>query len=689
LNRPAAITDRHLQRWAIPYVRQSSEQQVRENVGSTALQRDLVQQFLDLGWLGKRIEDPVEDDLGVSGATPGLRRGHRYVIERMKTGEVGAVAVTANDRLGRNLPDFAEFADVARRFDVLLIVGNQVIDFRDPNAEFIATIFGSLAARENRVRTDLSRRARLKKAEAGIAPSGPPVGYIRVPGGEWGKDTDPQVQETIQLLFDKFFEIGTARGLVRYFRRQKVLLPRKPRRGGKRWVEATYSNVLRFLKNPAYSGAYVYGRTVVDERAAPYASGKHRFRASSLGDWFRTPAHHAPYVSPERWTEIQRLLTANRITLVTPAGRGPALVQGLLYCAVHGMMFVTIYPTRQTTDDGRIIRRAQYACRHLRHACLSDQHASIMAHLVDGVIEAELLTTLAASSIDLIAPAERFAISTHAELQRVQQAELRRLETAAAEAERRLEDMDPSYVHVRRKFVERLDSALRDLNDHKVRLELHPLPRPQTLTDAEKSELREFLDDLPKVWHHPRLTAEQRKTIVRTVVKAVWATPGTEAWTLEIEWTGGARTSHTLLTDAGVRSQVRSQMHEAFAFIGSRFAEGGSVRQITEEMNDAKLGQQRGPWTFRRVDHVIWLLQRGKLPGFAPLPRRQSATPRILELHRAGLTPPAIVAGLREEGTRTLRNGPVTATTVVSALRRHGLTPHSAEEESTQDRRRV
>jgi DNA invertase Pin-like site-specific DNA recombinase len=162
MDRPAAITDRHLQRWAVPYM-VSSKQRVRENVGKTALQHDLVQQLRDFGWVHRLIELPVEDDRGMSGAT--LRRGHRYVIERMITGEVGAVAVTANDLLGRNLPDFAQFADVARRFDVLLIVGSQAIDFRDPDAVSINTALDPVAAHEDWIRRELLRPKRTKKAD--------------------------------------------------------------------------------------------------------------------------------------------------------------------------------------------------------------------------------------------------------------------------------------------------------------------------------------------------------------------------------------------------------------------------------------------------------------------------------------------------------------------------------------------
>ena len=38
-------------------------------------------------------------------------------------------------------------------------------------------------------------------------------------------------------------------------------LPRRDRHGDLRWTRATVSSVAAILKNPAYAGAFVYGRT--------------------------------------------------------------------------------------------------------------------------------------------------------------------------------------------------------------------------------------------------------------------------------------------------------------------------------------------------------------------------------------------------------------------------------------------
>src|SRR5262249_30993069 len=67
MGRSSKITETHLQRKAIVYVRQSTLQQVTRNQESTRLQYALTERALQLGWRPDQIE--VIDDLGRSGAS--------------------------------------------------------------------------------------------------------------------------------------------------------------------------------------------------------------------------------------------------------------------------------------------------------------------------------------------------------------------------------------------------------------------------------------------------------------------------------------------------------------------------------------------------------------------------------------------------------------------------------------------
>ena len=68
------VTRDHLRRKAAVYIRQSSEEQVRENTGSTEFQRSLVATAQRYGWPQSQIE-MIDEDLGRSGSSSEAVRG--------------------------------------------------------------------------------------------------------------------------------------------------------------------------------------------------------------------------------------------------------------------------------------------------------------------------------------------------------------------------------------------------------------------------------------------------------------------------------------------------------------------------------------------------------------------------------------------------------------------------------------
>ena len=74
LNQHPLVTPDHLRRLAVIYIRQSTEEQVRENVGSTAYQRSLTAVAQSYGWPDSLIET-IDEDLGKSGSASERRTG--------------------------------------------------------------------------------------------------------------------------------------------------------------------------------------------------------------------------------------------------------------------------------------------------------------------------------------------------------------------------------------------------------------------------------------------------------------------------------------------------------------------------------------------------------------------------------------------------------------------------------------
>jgi DNA invertase Pin-like site-specific DNA recombinase len=101
----------------------------------------------------------------------------------------------------------------------------------------------------------------LAKAERGDLALQLPAGLVRDPSGVVTKDPNIEVQERLLLLFETFLKVRTAAQVMRVFVGRGLTLPRRDRHGDLRWQPATVSAVTAILKNPAYAGAFVYGRT--------------------------------------------------------------------------------------------------------------------------------------------------------------------------------------------------------------------------------------------------------------------------------------------------------------------------------------------------------------------------------------------------------------------------------------------
>src|SRR4029450_2729189 len=119
------ITSDHLRRLAIIYVRQSSEQQVRDNVGSTELQRGLTAVPRSYGWPDSKIQT-IDEDLGITGSSSEGRKGFRRLQIKMAAGEVGAVFCVTISRLSRRLLDFELFRQIAQENSTIIYTEGQM-----------------------------------------------------------------------------------------------------------------------------------------------------------------------------------------------------------------------------------------------------------------------------------------------------------------------------------------------------------------------------------------------------------------------------------------------------------------------------------------------------------------------------------------------------------------------------------
>jgi hypothetical protein len=194
------------------------------------------------------------------------------------------------------------------------------------------------------------------KAERGELRQGLPVGLARGPAAEVILNPDEEVQARIRLVFEKFREIRSASGVMRYLRSAHLPLPARPRVGPAPhelvWQPARTSAILDMLHNPAYAGAYVYGRKLFDpaRRTPGHPSGGRILQP--IDKW--EMCLHNRYPADIAWDEFvanQAHLRANSLKYREErpgvTRKGQALLQGIVRCGRCGALFHLHYSGKQ------------------------------------------------------------------------------------------------------------------------------------------------------------------------------------------------------------------------------------------------------------------------------------------------------------------------------------------------------
>lgn len=146
---------------------------------------------------------------------------------------------------------------------------------------------------------------------------------------------------TIELVFSKFRELGTARQVSLWFRQERIPVPRRrsPLADPVNFVPATTWRVTGLLQNPAYAGAYAFGRT---RRRVVLIEGRKRQvkqRERRPDQWqVLLQDHHEGYITWPEYLANQERLEQNRSALgeaVSGAARpGKGLLAGLVHAAI-------------------------------------------------------------------------------------------------------------------------------------------------------------------------------------------------------------------------------------------------------------------------------------------------------------------------------------------------------------------
>lgn len=526
------IKPQHLARKAILYIRQSSAYQVSHNLESQKLQYAMQERLHQLGW---REIEVVDEDMGRSASGTVERAGFERMVAEVCLGMVGAVAAREVSRFARNSRDWQQLVEVCRVVDTVLIDQEAVYLPRQSNDRLLLGLKGSLNEYELDLLRQRSLEARREKAKRGELIVAAPVGYLKTDEQHLEKDPDQRVQQAVLLMFRKFIELGSVRQALLWLLEHGLQIPARTPQGETCWKRPTYGAVYRMLTNPAYGGAYAYGKS---EAITHYEKGEPRqaHRRKPRQEWLALlPNAHVGYVDWDQFEQIQRAIAAN-LRVSEQAGSvqwGAALMAGLLRCRRCGRKLAVRY----TGSRHDVLR---YCCYR---GWLDNGEPRCIAFggvPVDEAMAREILRVVQPAAVEAAILASEDQARKQDEVLEALNRDLEAARYAARRAQKQYDAADPENRLVADELERRWNQALQRANEIEFRIAEHGRPQDEAKV-FQRADFEGLAAELESVWSHPGADARLKKRIVRTLIHDVVVDVDPQAGEviLVVHWKGG------------------------------------------------------------------------------------------------------------------------------------------------------
>lgn len=542
------VQSNHLSRKAVVYVRQSTPHQVVNNQESLRLQYALHQRARELGWHEADI-DIIDADLGLSGASASLRQGFKDLVARVTLGEVGIILSIEVTRLARNCSDWYPLLDVCGHRACLIGDRDGIYDPGTPNGRLLLGLKGTISELELHTIRGRLTAGLLAKAERGELALQLPTGFIRDASGVVTKDPNREVQERIALLFDCFLSVRTAVKVTRVLAARGLTLPRRDRHGDVCWKRPSIPAVTDILKNPAYAGAFVYGRTRQKPSSRP--GGQPIKTPRPPMDWrFVVKDKYPAYIDWATFEKIQAMLRDNRAEYLRNKSRGiprdgAALLHGITWCGECGHKMVVRY------KGG-----SQYVCNHLRQQHDVPVCQCLRAAPIDAQVAAAFLEAVAPAEIDALSRARKAQLQADEALRHAEERQIQRLRYQATLAERQFNRVDPDNRLVAGELERRWEEALIELRraEETLARRTNSAPAPSVGIDPRlRAKVVTLGQRLPALWADSTTRREHRKALLRCLIdKVVLRRSARDRAEVRIVWRGGATTELTVMMPVNV-----------------------------------------------------------------------------------------------------------------------------------------
>lgn len=640
------ITPGHLSRPAYVYVRQSTMFQVQHRLESQRRQYGLVERARELGWAQVEV---IDEDMGRSGSGRVERKGFERLVAGVCLGEVGAVLSLEASRLARNNRDWHQLVDLCGMTSTLIIDYDGTYDPRLLNDRLLLGLKGTMSEFELGLLRQRSLEAIRAKARRGEFYTMLPVGYVRTRDGRCEKDPDRRVQQAIGTVFEKFEEMGSVRQVLLWCRQEKFALPclRYGAEGRKvEWALPVYQTLHKFLTNPTYAGAYVFGRTATQTTVHEGRARQRKGVPLAQDEWrVLLPDRHAGYSSWEQYQRNRAAIrqNANMKGLMKARGAaraGRSLVAGLLRCGRCGRKLHVHYGSQ----GGKVPR---YGCRgaHVNHGAGGMPCLAFGGLKIDAAIEREVLAAVEPAAVEA---ALRAAEESTAEVDQQRKAKELALEQARYEADRarrQFNAVEPENRLVAAELEGRWNEALGRVRTLEGELAQAAVPREGTPIDRES--LMRLAEDLRQVWGDERADMSLKKRIVRTLIEEIVVDVDKVPGQVEmiLHWKGGQHS--TVQIPRNRPGHHRHVTERETVELVRDLAEAMEDKDIARHLN--RLGRTTGQGNSWTLSRVASLRYANKIPTYDPQRRRERGLVNMAEAaERLGVSPMSVMRLIRE-----------------------------------------
>jgi DNA invertase Pin-like site-specific DNA recombinase len=547
------VHSNQLRRLAVVYVRQSSPHQALANQESLELQYNLQHRARAAGWDPSSIR-VIDSDIGRTGRSAEGRPGFQELVALVNQEQVGIIFAYDVTRLARNCTDWYQLLDLCGYRSCLVGDQDGIYDPATPNGRLILGLKGLISELELHTLRARLTAGLLNKAQRGELALVLPTGLVRDTLGRVLKHPDLEVQGRLDLVFTTFLQVKTAARVVQFFNDRDLLLPRRDRFGDLVWRRATGPAILSILKNPAYAGAFAYGRT----RSVPRASTPHKCvqKPLPMAEWKVCLRDKYPaYIGWDSFERIQAMVRDNYSEYDRNKSRGvprlgTALLHGIVYCAECGHKMVVEYKPK-----------ARYVCNYLRLHYRMPVCQNLPADPIDAFVVGAFLDALSPVELDLYGKAVAAFRQDEEQLQRAQRQQIERLRYQAHLAERQYNQTDPDNRLVAAELERRWEAALRDLKEaeERFRHEKQQPRAPEGLSPEQRDAFLQAGKTIPELWRQDRLSQQQKKAFLRSLIdKVVVHRSAPDTVHVRIVWRGGDTTTAALAVTVASMARLTS-----------------------------------------------------------------------------------------------------------------------------------